>query len=397
MELIFPEAIHFDCGACGRCCRGWSVAFDESAWRRVKGSALFERLEREHGEAPAVADENAPHGPPAICRLRDGACAFLSPDRACLIHRELGPSAKPFGCSLFPFLVRPTPDGVHVGVSFYCSAVQANHGRPLHEHAGDIERARQAVHFAPIGDTVPFDAGHVISWALYRDVESECLQTLRSAPNLSDGLWLAHIRIVLASSLLDRALIPPAEAWERAHRAEVARNEAFRQLEDMLLVHVLGALESGDEAQRKANTEALFFRGQANTESFGPVDIAHLEDFRRRFDASWSHLEIRRYLEHLLFRKQLVHSRNVAANAAAWRLVLPLLEWYRDLSAFTARRKEPDLTDLHRALEEVERSFMLHATRLDDLFETLARRYRRLLEQQQDELRTGGLHDAHLS
>lgn len=384
MGLIFPEGLNFDCGACSRCCRGWTVHFDARAWHQVKASPLFERLTQENGETPAFLEDEAAGESSARGRLTKGACAFLAPDRACRIHREMGASAKPFGCTQFPFLVRPTPDGAYVGVSFFCSAVQANHGRPLPEHVGELERALQSHHFPAIGDTVALDSEHIIAWPLYRDIEADCARALADALSLRDGLWLASMRILLMSSLVDRALLPPSEAWARARNADIPVDESVRQLEEMLLVSIVATLESRNPEACKANTEALFFRAQVETETFGPLDLTWFNDFRGRYDASWSEREMRRYVEHLLFRKFLAYKRNVAANAAAWHMILPLLEWYRDLSAYAARRTHPDITDVHRAFEVVERCFTLHTTLLDGLFEEMARGFRGLIEQMPD-------------
>lgn len=381
MNLIFPEGMHFDCGACTRCCRGsWTVHLDPHAWRKIQASALYAQMTREDGEAPAYIEDPSVGEASARTRMVDGRCVFLAPDRACLVHREVGVSAKPFGCSQFPFILRPTPDGVYVGVSFYCSAVQANHGRSLDAHAGDLERSRQHHHFPAVGESVPLDSRQHIPWALYRDIETAATETLSGKAPLRERTWQAATRILLLSSALTRHPGDPQDLWRRVRAVVVPRDEIFSALEDMLLVGIVGTIESRDPTHCKASTEAIFFRRTLETESFGAVDLTHFDDFRRRFDAAWTDDAWQRYLSHLLFRKFLPHKRSLAANTAAWRMALPLLDWYRDLSAFTAGRLQPDVSDVHRAFDIVERSFTHHTNLLDGLYDELARGYLRLLD-----------------
>lgn len=390
MTLVFPDGLRFDCGSCTRCCRGtWSVPLDPQAWRRISTSDLFARLTEEDGAAPAYLEDPEAGECSARTRLKGADCAFLAPDGKCLVHKELGASAKPFGCSQFPFLVRPTPDGVYVGVSFYCSAVQANHGRPLSEHVGDLERAVASHHFPRIGSRVALDPQRDIAWEVYRDLEASAESTLAGTPGLREGLWLAALRIVLLSSLLGRQGGEAGERWQQVRGVNIPYDEIFASLEDIFLVGIVGAIESRDPAECRANCEAFVRRGHVVTESFGAIDLTHFDDFRGRFDPAWSEAEMRRFVEHLLFRKFLPYKRNLAANAAAWYLTVPLLSLYRDLSAFSAGRLQPDITDLRRGFEIVERSFTLHVNLLDPLFEELASGYRRMLDAM-PELTAGG-------
>jgi hypothetical protein len=309
--------------------------------------------------------------------LKDGACVFLGEDRLCAVHKEIGPSAKPIGCTQFPFIMRPTPDGVFVGVSFYCSAVQANHGRPLAEHEGELQRILAMHHFPGIGKEVALAPGRSIDWALYRTIEADLHRALQEEP-LAEGAWRGAMRVLLLAAAARRGVDDLASAWPRL--VAPLRDEVFESLERMFLTGIVGAIESSDGAGCKANTEAIFRRRALVTESFGAVDLAAFDDFRTRFDATWSHHELRRYLDHLLFRKFLAYKRTLSANTAAWSIMLPLLEWYRDLSAYAAGRLAPDLRDVHRAFDIVERSFATHTQTCEVFYHELAHGYSRLLD-----------------
>src|SRR5579862_1328196 len=141
MSLIFPEGQRYDCGSCTKCCRTiWNVHVSPRSYEQVHGSPLFHKLKDQIGEDPMfMADVGGEKT--ALCLVKkDHGCVFLGADKLCMIHRDMGEGAKPLGCREFPFIPVPTPDGVYVGVSFYCSAVQANSGRELPAHAGDLEK-----------------------------------------------------------------------------------------------------------------------------------------------------------------------------------------------------------------------------------------------------------------
>jgi lysine-N-methylase len=64
----------------------------------------------------------------------DGSCVFLTEDNLCRIHRDLGESAKPLVCRLFPFQLVPLKDFAYVTLRQYCPSAAADMGRPLHEY-----------------------------------------------------------------------------------------------------------------------------------------------------------------------------------------------------------------------------------------------------------------------
>ncbi len=64
----------------------------------------------------------------------DGSCIFLTDDNLCRIHRDLGESAKPLVCRLFPFQLVPLENFAYVTLRQYCPSAAADKGRPLEEH-----------------------------------------------------------------------------------------------------------------------------------------------------------------------------------------------------------------------------------------------------------------------
>jgi hypothetical protein len=376
MTLVFPEEQRYDCGSCTKCCRTvWNVHVSPRAWDRIVGSPLFERMKAEHGEDP-IYEQEVMGEKTALARVNKGGCIFLAPDRLCSVHRELGVGAKPLGCREFPFLPVPTPDGVFVGVSFYCSAVQANHGRPLGEHGADIEGMLGEYRYERVGfDPIPLDPRHSLDWPSYKSLE--VFARARIEADLESGPW--HVASAVAAIV--RAIadgpdgIVPEAVWKELldGQAPAARDDVLEQVERMFLTGVVGVLESASPEECRANTEAVFRRGVLRCASFGgEVDLAHFDDFRTRFDPAWSRPELLRYFRQLLFRKFLALKRPIVENAAAFYLALPLLEWYRDLSAYAAGKLQPDIGDVRNAFDVIERGLVMHARNMDPFFRQLA-------------------------
>jgi hypothetical protein len=143
-----------------------------------------------------------------MCHLRDGSCVFLSDDRRCIIHSELGGDAKPHPCRLFPYQVIATPDGVAVSISPECRGfVEARNGKALADQepelrellalAGKLARSPRVVRLAP-GQTIP--------WATYRELEAALHVALDAHSTDPAGALVAMQR------LIDGALTEPLGA-----------------------------------------------------------------------------------------------------------------------------------------------------------------------------------------
>lgn len=383
MSLVFPPDHRYDCGSCTKCCRTvWNVHVSPPAYDAIVGTPLFERMKAEHGRDPVYMDEV--HGEKtALALVNAGGCIFLAPDRLCSVHRELGVKAKPLGCREFPFLPVPTPDGVFVGLSYYCSAVQAGHGRPVEAHAAEIEGMLGEYRYERVGfDPIPLDARHQISWTAYKQLEAFVRQRLDGG--LAAATWDVAVAMARMAKTFDDAPdgLVPDPVWDAllSRHTPVERDDVLEQVERMFLQGVAGVLESTSPEQCKTNTEAIFRRAVLHSASFGrDVDLAYFDDFRGRFDAGWSEAVLRRYFEQLIFRKFLALRRPLVDNAAAFYLAWPLLLWYRDLSAYVGGRLEPNVNDVRNAFDVVERGFVMHARNMDPFFSQLAQTLQKLV------------------
>ncbi|HRX84685.1 MAG TPA: YkgJ family cysteine cluster protein [Phycisphaerae bacterium] len=135
---VLDANAHFSCGSCTKCC--------DQPWGTLIESDKAAALEHHNFSAyPQLAGRKyytRPHGTPEgyfVLAKGDGTrCLFLDRDGLCIIHKEMGPEAKPHGCLKFPFLVARLPQDDRVSVDFGCPAVQSDDGKLLAEQADDI-------------------------------------------------------------------------------------------------------------------------------------------------------------------------------------------------------------------------------------------------------------------
>lgn len=389
-RLIFPEGYHYDCGAAAKCCHTeWNVFVDPTAYEKVCGSPLFERLKDQHGTDPmymTTVDGNKA----CLALVKPGGCVFLDADNLCMIHRDMGIASKPLGCREFPFLPVPTPDGVVVGLSFYCDAVQKDQGRDVSEYAEVIEGFLREYRYTGVGfRPIPLTAKVAVSWEGYKLIEAMAQEDLATLPDLRAAMWHTFKKICVVSMLAERAVegAPEqgpvvieddrlADILDLARVDHVARDEVFTALENMFLVGVLGVLEANERSERRQIHEAIEARETFTSGVFRQeVDLTRFDEFRLGFDPGDSEAPFRRYASMLLFRKLLALKRPIVANASLYYLSLGLLEWYRDLAAHVRGKSAPDAADIRTAFDVLERDLVEHARGLDAFFHEMARSY----------------------
>src|SRR5690606_3930127 len=121
-------------------------------------------------QEPITASEQD-DGSRVLCREND-VCTFLRDDNRCALHAALGPKTKPQGCIDFPFAWTETPAGAYAGLSFACTAVLQNHGRPVEERAGELaENYTESTHVHDASGPVQLTARIAISFAAYLEIE----------------------------------------------------------------------------------------------------------------------------------------------------------------------------------------------------------------------------------
>jgi lysine-N-methylase len=144
---------NWDCAGCSNCCRTYVVHVNATEKARIE--AMDWSADPELKDVlPIVHDRKA--GGDRLNHDADGTCVFLGPDNRCKIHGRFGSAAKPLACRLFPFLLVPAGDHWRVGLRFACPTVVKDAGRPVAEHADDLEEYAE-LYEAEIGRDIATD------------------------------------------------------------------------------------------------------------------------------------------------------------------------------------------------------------------------------------------------
>ena len=296
------------------------------------------------------------------------ACSFLLHDKLCAIHKEIAYAAKPKGCQQFPLVLHSAPEGVYVGLSFYCDAVARNEGRPMSVHAPWIEGWLSAYpEEADITRVVRLSGNQILPWQGYLLLESRIRQTLEDSPTLFAGLWRAFVGVCRAATGFQGT--PPSPAWEAKFRADMDTGFAsptpddpiFSRLALTYTAAAIGVVEAPRGIERKGIIEAVTTAGSLKSAIFGKtIDLKKFLEYQARHPALWRIPQYQRYVGHLIFRKFLATPHAIVHNAAALHTAGNLLDFYFYLSAFQANKSEPDIADVHRAVDVVEAGFTTH-------------------------------------
>lgn len=137
---VIDSAARFACHSCGACCdQPWRTAIEA-----VKAAALDRH---DWSKYPQLVGRPLYHpaadGREGFFDLAKGEgtrCVFLGTDGLCIIHKELGPEAKPAMCRQFPFLSARTWVDERVSVNFGCPSAQRALGEPIQHQAAEIAR-----------------------------------------------------------------------------------------------------------------------------------------------------------------------------------------------------------------------------------------------------------------
>jgi lysine-N-methylase len=130
-----PVVQHWDCHACGDCCKTYHVRVTVPERARIE-SQKWDADPAMAGVVPVVHDPA--FGGHRLNHRADGSCVFLDPDNRCRIHDKFGRAAKPMACRIYPFVLVPAGDHWRAGVRFGCPSAAADKGRPLPAHAKEL-------------------------------------------------------------------------------------------------------------------------------------------------------------------------------------------------------------------------------------------------------------------
>ncbi len=369
MNFHFLPGQNYDCVQCGKgCLEALQVRVDQNCLEIVEQSPLALRVIQEHGVEPFPTNE---FGERVVRRL-DKRCVFLDPDNLCSIHRDFGIESKPVACRAFPFTVTPTPDGVFVGISHYCTAAKENAGRPLEAHRSEVEELMKKIRFAPMGFE-PIELGGEVSitWKAY--VLFEDWLTLTCAQEgfkkaMGRGLGVAAALLAGEQKLVDEALM--AAVLDSSPLDAVAGDEVMEAALFYAWAVCVAHVDANSKADFDLLTQSLLQGGDLR---FHHWDWQGSRDLVLAAAGSMGYQEgVDRYLSGLLFAKQLAEGRSLFANLLVFYRLPDWLAFYSGLSSLERGMESPDSEDVKRALDFVELHFLTHGRRLDEMHQTIS-------------------------
>ena len=297
---------------------------DPASRALIRGSPLELRVIQETG-GPAFRRSGRSM---ELAQTPESRCVFLNSQNLCSVQAELGAASKPQGCHKFPFQFTPTPEGIFVGVSFYCDAAQRNEGRELSHHAESIVALLDQEAF--VGDE-PMTVHRRVTmwWPTYRALEEWVLADLPGA--------LACL----------------------AARVRSARGRPL-ELTARDLGGPPGAVDRLDSVVDAFWPELIEPLGSDGVE-------ADLPD--------WAQAELDRYLRALIFRKYLITERPILHNLSILYLVPRLFRLCAGWSQRSRGAAELGMADVYRAFEDCEYHFVTHALDWEKTYARLAQAF----------------------
>lgn len=405
-EFHLPEGLNYQCVQCGKSCRMFEEVFvEERSEERLRGLEYRELMAEEaRGLDPLVPGKSDP----AKKRLRwsCGTCVFQREDGLCGIHARYDFEAKPQTCQDFPYRFTETPRGVFVGMSFACTSVLANSGKPLVEQE---EYARRMFPLAngrrDVRSAVALTHRHAISWEAYEGIECGLREILRvETETLGMRLVAQAVYIDLVERMIremrqagqtapdsgaieDRRIVDAVakryladegkglfaiarrmKASPALQRAFIGLVTAFRQ---NLYEKEKRPTRVGSVARIVAHYVSHMFRaGQVNLipmeTRFGYGEFKKYQ-FSDGADEETERMLVR-YFDHSLFRKDLLAAESVWLAQRMTLMHYALVRWYAVGHASARGLEKIDMECVHEAVRAVELNYLFH-TKFGELFQ----------------------------
>ena len=120
----YYEKFHCIGGDCeDSCCSaGWRIDIDRTTWQRYQScqSETFAPLLREAVQLETRPDQKSQHQYATLKLRPDMSCPFLTDDKLCMIHKEMGLEALNNVCASYPRVVNRAGDFLEYGLAVSC-------------------------------------------------------------------------------------------------------------------------------------------------------------------------------------------------------------------------------------------------------------------------------------
>ena len=205
MKFLFPHQ-RYQCIQCGKSCGEWRIWVEPELVPRLREHPLALRLQVA-GEPYLLEDSEGWH---YLGYDRQRRCFFLEGERRCGLHASTGWLSKPRACRQFPFFLLETPDGIQVGLSFRCSAVQQDRGLEWSEHEADLLQLLESGQYPRVGfEPAVYGLGS-LDWPTYLGWERDWCARLAEAT--LEQVFYQHLNLILPPPEFARLL----DSWTQS-------------------------------------------------------------------------------------------------------------------------------------------------------------------------------------
>ena len=177
MTLVLDPEQNFTCRGCGQCCRrSFDIVATPAETKRLEAANVSRWFRESATAAPGTESPVFEYLAGGLLRIRkrpDGVCGFLSDENRCRIHEELGATAKPLSCQMFPYSFDPVAGDTRVNMNLGCPTVLRNEGRPLEDQRAEIGALASRWRKASSPADVPLE------WVKGMPLDPELLDTMR--------------------------------------------------------------------------------------------------------------------------------------------------------------------------------------------------------------------------
>lgn len=205
--MIFPKQ-RYRCIQCGKSCGQWRIWVEPHLVPSLREHPLALRLQVA-GQPYLVEHQEGWHH---LGYDENGRCFFLEGERRCGLHASTGWLSKPRACRQFPFFFLETPEGMQLGLSFRCSAVQQNVGVDWEQHRSDLEQLASTGSYRRVG----FESAELgptrLEWSDYLLWEASWRQQLLQGQTLRD-IFYRHLVSCLDLQLLEADFARLLQNW----------------------------------------------------------------------------------------------------------------------------------------------------------------------------------------
>lgn len=185
-DISNPPVVHvqdfqaFQCTLCGKCCsRNWSLKVENPKIPLISETAIFKKAVKE-GYVPI---ETRDDGRAEFARRADHECVFLETidiGQICGLRAEVGNTATPLSCQMYPYHTVDTPDGVFVHTAFTCPPIVLGQDLDVKDTREGLTEILSHADRKPTPNeetfTVALTEDRTISWKNYLQLEKKILE-----------------------------------------------------------------------------------------------------------------------------------------------------------------------------------------------------------------------------